>query len=226
MDNLRTPVFVYVVESRTFDFMDLKTQMDLKGLAFIRSHVRHTGRTPSLRQIGTAIGYDSPRSVQLMLERLSKRGLLKYKDGVIKVSTKANDPVEHTVDVPLVGSVACGLPTLAQQDAEAWVSISTRIARPGHTYFLLRADGKSMDKSGIQDGDLVLIKQQAIADEGERVVALIDESATIKHFHRRGDHVLLKPNSSDDTCKPIVVTDDLAIQGVVVAVIPDPFSDH
>lgn len=204
--------------------MDEKTQMDLKGLAFIRSHVRLTGRTPSLREIGKAIGYDSPRSVQLMLKRLSDRGLLKYKDGVIKVAAKTSDPVEHTVDVPLVGSVACGLPTLAQQDPEAWLSISTRIAKPGHKYFLLRAVGDSMNKSGIEPGDLVLIKQQAIADPGQKVVALINDVATIKHFHREREHIILKPNSSNADNKAIVVTDDLVIQGVVVTVIPDILS--
>ncbi len=204
--------------------MDEKIQMELKGLAFIRSHVRHTGRTPSLREIGKAIGYDSPRSVQLMLKRLADRGLLKYKDGVIKVAAKTSDPVEHTVDVPLVGSVACGLPTLAQQDPEAWLSISTRIARPGHKYFMLRAVGDSMDKSGILPGDLVLIKQQAIADTGEKVVALINDVATIKHFHRERELVVLKPNSTNPDNKQIVVTEDLVIQGVVVAVIPDILS--
>ncbi len=204
--------------------MDQKTQMDLKGLAFIRSHVRHTGKTPSLRQIGDAIGYPSPRSVQLMLERLAKRGLLKYKDGVIKLPGKANDPMEHTVDVPLVGSVACGLPTLAQQDPEAWVSISTRIARPGQTYFLLRAVGDSMNLSGIDEGDLILVRQQAIADEGDRVVALINDEATIKHFHRKGDHIVLKPNSRNPKHSPTLVTDDLIIQGVVSEVLPDVLS--
>ncbi|MGV9013741.1 MAG: transcriptional repressor LexA [Flavobacteriales bacterium] len=204
--------------------MDHKTQMDLKGLAFIRSNIRQTGKTPSLRQIGDAIGYPSPRSVQLMLERLAKRGVLKYKDGVIKLPGNAIDPMEHTVDVPLVGSVACGLPTLAQQDAEAWVSISTRIARPGSTYFLLRAVGDSMDLSGIEEGDLVLVRQQAIADDGDRVVALINDEATIKHFSRKGNHVVLKPSSDNPVHMPIVVTEDLIIQGVVVAVLPDVLS--
>jgi repressor LexA len=204
--------------------MDRNREMELKGLAFIRAEVRDSGRMPSLRKIADAIGYPSPRSVQLMLERLAKQGLLKYENGVIELIAELGEPGERTVDVPVVGAVACGLPTLADQNPEAWVSISTRIARPGHKYFFLRAEGNSMDLSGIQDGDLVLIKQQAIANQGERVVALIDESATIKHFHRTGEHVVLKPNSSDKTCKPIVVTDDLIIQGIVVAVIPDPFS--
>ena len=165
--------------------MNRTEKTDLQGYAFIRNQILHSGVTPSLREIGRVVGYNSPRSVQLMLERLKKRGLLKYSDGVIKLSTRKNDVLgEQTVDVPLVGAVACGSPMLAEQEVEAVISISTRIARPGHTYFLLRASGDSMNRAGINDGDLVLVRQQAMADEGERVVALINDDATIKRFHR------------------------------------------
>ena len=77
-----------------------------------------------------------------------------------------------------------------------------------------------MNRSGISDGALVLVKQQPTASEGDMVVALIDDEATIKHFHRDTEMVLLKPNSADPKHKPIVLTDDFAIQGVVVAVLP------
>lgn len=128
---------------------------------------------------------------------------------------------ERTVEVPLVGSVACGLPSLAEQDPEAMIEVSTKIARPGHTYFLLRAKGKSMNKSGINDGDLVLVRQQATAKENDKVVALINDSATIKHFHRQGNVVILRPNSTDKKeQKPIVLSDEFLIQGVVFATFP------
>jgi repressor LexA len=192
---------------------------DLLGYAFIRSQILHFGVVPSLRAIGSAVGYSSPRSVQLMLERLKKRRLLAYSNGVIRLSAQAPIMSEQTVDVPLVGAVACGLPSLAEQEAEAVIQVSTKIARPGHTYFLLRATGTSMNRSGIDDGDLVLVRQQASADEGDRVVALIDDSATIKHFHREGRVVMLKPNSTDKH-KPIVVSEEFLIQGVVVATLP------
>jgi repressor LexA len=192
---------------------------DLQGYAFIRSQILHLGVVPSLRVIGGAVGYSSPRSVQLMLERLKKRRLLAYSNGIIRLSAQAPIMSEQTVDVPLVGAVACGLPSLAEQEAEAVIQVSTKIARPGHIYFLLRATGTSMNKSGIDDGDLVLVRQQASADEGDRVVALIDDSATIKHFHREGRVVMLKPNSTDKH-KPIVVSEEFLIQGVVVATLP------
>ena len=128
---------------------------------------------------------------------------------------------EETVDVPLVGSVACGLPSLAQQDPEAFVQVSTKIARRGQTYFLLRARGSSMNKAGISDGDLVLVRQQATAKNGDRVVALVDHEATIKQFHREGNIVVLRPNSTERTHKPIILSDRFLIQGVVVDTFPN-----
>jgi repressor LexA len=199
--------------------MNKTDQKDLQGYAFIRNQIVHSGVMPSLRVIGNAVGYSSPRSVQLMLERLKKRKLLSYVNGVIRLSSRTPTMSEQTVDVPLVGSVACGLPSLAEQDPEAVIQVSTKIARPGHNYFLLRAIGTSMNKSGINNRDLVLVRQQASANEGEKVVALIDDSATIKHFHREGKVVMLKPNSTDKH-KPIVLSEEFLIQGVVVATLP------
>jgi repressor LexA len=200
--------------------MDEQRKKDRQGYAFVRNRVVHTGVTPSLREIAREVGYLSPRSVQLMLRRLEKEGLLRYADGVITFLPKKALASEHTVDVPLVGSVACGAPSLAEQEPEALIQVSTKIARPGSIYFLLRARGSSMNKSGINDGDLVLVRQQASADEGQKVVALIDDSATIKHFHREGHVIVLRPNSTDKKHKPIVLSDDFIVQGVVAAVLP------
>lgn len=200
--------------------MDRTTKRDLQGYAFIRNQVLHTGVTPSLREVGRAVGYASPRSVQLMLQRLHKKGVLSYSKGIIRLSGKRDVLGEQTIEVPLVGSVACGVPSLAEQEPEALIEVSTKIARPGQFYFLLRAVGTSMNRSGINDGDLVLVRQQPIADEGQKVVALINDDATIKHFHREGDVVVLRPNSTDKTHRPIVLTEEFMIQGVVVAVLP------
>lgn len=204
--------------------MNRTEKTDLEGYSFIRNQIVHTGTKPSLRQIGQAVGYVSPRSVQLMLERLQKRGLLSYKGGRIELlQQNAPEMTEQTVRVPLVGRAACGLPTLAEQDIETYLDVSTKIARSGRPYFLLRAQGDSMDKSGINDGDLVLVRQQATAENGQMVVALINDSATIKHFHRENGLVILKPNSSDKTIQPIILSEEFIIQGIVVQTIPNPF---
>lgn len=156
-----------------------------------------------------------------MLFRLERRGLISYSAGKFQLTLeKQPSSVEHTVSVPLVGAVMCGAPSLAEEDVEAHIRVSTKFARPGSQYFLLRAIGTSMNKSGISDGDIVLVRQQSVAEEGEKVVALINDKATIKHFHRAGGVIVLKPNSTDPKHQPIVVSDDLMIQGVVAAVFP------
>lgn len=201
--------------------MNRTEQKDLRGYAFIRNQILHVGVTPSLREVGKVVGYRSPRSVQLMLQRLQKQGVISYSGGLVKLSRRNASPVsERTVEVPLVGSVACGLPSLAEQDPEALIEVSTKLARPGHTYFFLRARGTSMNKSGIKEGDLLLVRQQPVADDGEKVVALINDDATVKHLYHQEGVIVLKPNSTDARHKPIVLTDNFMIQGVVVAALP------
>jgi len=203
-------------------------ELDRKGLTFIRNYFLATKRAPSLRSIGDVVGYHSPRSVQMMIKRLANRGLLRYEDGVVTLSDEASAAAPHTVSVPVVGSVACGQPSLAEQEPEGWVRLSTRMAPAGHTFYLLRARGTSMNAARIpiNPGELVLIRQQAHATTNDLVVALIDNEATIKEFSRQGQHVVLRPRSTDPEHKPIVVTDDLIIQGIVVDVIPDVFNEN
>lgn len=200
--------------------MNEQDKTDLHGLSFIRNKVVHAGITPSLREVARELGYSSPRSVQLMLLRLQKAGFLRYTGGVITLSARKGPAAEHTIKVPLVGSVACGMPSLAEQRAEAVLEVSTKIAHPGNSYFLLRAIGNSMNKSGIKDKDLVLVRQQQVAAEGDKIVALINDGATIKHFHREGEMVVLRPNSTEKQYQPIILTDEFIIQGVVVATLP------
>lgn len=202
--------------------MDRVDKKDLQAYGFIRDSIVRTGVTPSLREIGRIVGYGSPRSAQLLLERLVKKGLIKRTNGVIHLSRrKAHKESEKTIEVPLVGSVPCGSPNLAEQDPEALVEVSTKIARPGHLYFFLRAKGTSMNQAGINPGDLVLVRQQSTAERGDRVVALINDEATIKRFHREGNAVVLKPDSNDTSHRSIVVSEEFSIQGVVVASLPE-----
>ena len=208
--------------------MNRTEKKDSEGYAFIRNQIVHFGVTPSLREIGKAIGYNSPRSVQLMLpnawnEHASSSALMEV---IVLSSKQTRTTGEQVVEVPLVGSVACGSPTLAAQEPEALIPISTKIARPGHTYFLLRAKGSSMNRAGIQDGDLVLVRQQPSAHNGEKVVALINDDATIKRFYHQGDVVVLKPDSTDKSHKPIVVSEEFTIQGVVIRDAKHLMSSH
>lgn len=195
---------------------------ELEALKHIRNALMHTGQSPSIRKLMRALKYKSPRSVSLIVEQLIKKGSLEKKaDGTLRLLEAPTDERIHaqTVSIPLVGSVACGIPMLAEENLEGMVSVSLRIAKPPHKYFLLRAKGDSMDGKGIIDGDLVLIKRQETAKEGEMVVALVDEEATIKEFHRSDGVVVLKPKSTNPKHKPIVLHENFRIQGIVVTTI-------
>lgn len=200
---------------------------DQKGFNFIRSFILYRGRTPSLRAIAEHMDYGSPRSAAMLIERLTKKGYLARTPAGNLRLLREIDPqslIGQVVELPLVGSVTCGLPMLAEENVEGWIRVSQRIAKPGATYFLLRARGDSMDQRGIQDGDLLLVRQQPVADNGDRVVALLADEATVKEFRRDGGKVLLVPRSSNSVHRAIVLESDFLIQGVVVDVLPDPMT--
>src|SRR3990167_7184957 len=163
------------------------TEKQLKAIRCIRNGLVHQGRTPSVRKLMAALGYKSPRSAQDILEQLQERGVIrKLQSGDYQLMA---DPTlgtsrAQTVDVPLVGSVACGGPILAEENIEGFIPVSTAIAKPGSKHYLLHAHGDSMNRAGIKNGDMVLVRQQSTATQGERVVALIDDEATIKEYRR------------------------------------------
>lgn len=202
------------------------SQNELKALKFIRNALLHFDRSPSVRDVMNELGYKSPRSAMLIINNLINNGFLK-KDSIKKLRL-IKEPEENklhakTVDVPLVGSAPCGAPLLAEENIEMTIPVSTELAKPSHRYFLLRAIGDSMNKKGINDNDLILIRQQPTAENGETVVALIDDRATIKEFHSTANAIILKPRSTNNEHKPIILTDDFQIQGVVIKSMPNPF---
>ena len=170
-----------------------------------------------------AMGYKSPRSAQDILEQLRERRVirkLQSGDYQLMVDPYLGTARAQTVDVPLVGSAACGGPILAEENIEGYIPVSIALAKPGSKHYLLHARGDSMDKAGIKDGDIVLVRQQSTANDGERVVALIDDEATIKQYRRSNGVVVLMPRSSSRKHKPIILTGDFQVQGIVVTVIP------
>lgn len=205
----------------------MSEDISIKGkeaLRHIRNSVMHQGRVPTVRELMNLMLYKSPRSAMLLLEELEEKGFLeKKKDGgyrLLKDLERSN--MARTVTIPLVGTVTCGVPMLAEENIEAWIPVSVSLARPGGKYFLLRARGDSMNEAGINDGDLILVKQQPVADNGQRVVALIDDEATVKEFQKRGDVVALLPRSNNPKHKPIILEYEFQVQGIVIAAIPKP----
>jgi repressor LexA len=195
---------------------------DKKAFNLIRNKLLRDGEKPTLREINEVTGGKSPRSASIVIDRLIKMGLLKKVGDNLRLTENQflNPASIETVNIPLVGTVTCGLPMLAEENVETFIPVSTNLAKRGSQYFLLRASGDSMDQAGIQDKDILLIKQQSTAENGQQVVALINDEATVKIFERTSSAIILRPKSSNIKHKPIIVTDNCQIQGVVVAVLP------
>jgi len=199
---------------------------DKKVYSLIRNRIVHGLDVPTLLEINKVIKKSSLRSAILSLQRLEKAGLIKRMGRKIRLASESlsSNTSVSTVEIPLVGTVAAGELMLAEENVEAMISVTTALARPGSKYFLLRVSGTSMNQakvSGeyIEDGSIVLVRQQESTDNGNIVVALINDEATVKVFERKNGMVILKPKSSDPH-KSIVLTNNCVIQGVVVAVLP------
>lgn len=178
-----------------------------KSYNMVNSYVQNR-RQPSLDDLYKIAEVLGVEAKQLLMTGLQKS---KLNEGAI---TNA-----HTIKIPLLGTVACGTPIFAEENIEAFIPVSDKFIKPSNRYFILRASGDSMDEVGINDGDLVLIRQQNTAFEGDNVVALIDNEATIKEFHYGNNMIILKPRSKNSKHQPIVLTSDFWIQGVVETVI-------
>jgi len=198
---------------------------ELAALRAIRDFLMKHGKMPSVRELMKEMDYKSPRSAAVILQNLIDKNILnKREDGSIQfIQYEFNEEEttsEQTVKIPLLGTIACGLPILAEENIEAMIAVSTKLAKPTDKYFLLQAKGDSMNEKGINDGDLVLVKQQNSADNGDIVVALIDDEATVKELRINDDNVILLPRSSNKTHTPIILSRNFIVQGIVVSTIP------
>lgn len=196
---------------------------EIEALREIRSGIRNLGKFPSARELMVVMGYRSPRSISVLLQKLEEKGHLQrdFRGNLQLVEeSKVFKNNVDTVDIPIVGSAQCGSLSFAEQNIEKFVRVSTKLAPRSKQHFLLRAVGDSMNKAGIEHGDLVLVRVQNFAENGNRVVALVDDEATIKEFHQRGEVVVLQPRSTNPEHQPIIVSEALQIQGIVVTAIP------
>jgi len=183
---------------------------------FIRKYIAGHGIAPSYEEIRRAFRFRSYNSVQKHLKRLEERGVLKSPWGNRKRALELIEPRPAATSLPLVGRVAAGRPVEAIAHPES-VEVPEALLR-GADNFALRVVGDSMIDEGIHDGDIVVVKPQRDALNGQTVVALIGDDATIKQFHRQGSLIELRP--ANPTMRPIVLQEeDLQIQGVVVGLI-------
>lgn len=189
-----------------------------EALRHIRNWLMKHSLMPSVRELMQEMNYKSPRSAMLLMAELEENGFLERKrDGSYKmIKDLSTNETARTVAVPLVGSISCGGALLAEENVEAYVPVSTSLVKKGYKYFLLRAVGDSMNEADIQPGDLVLVRQQSTAENGQIVVALIDDDATLKEFQHKGNVVALIPRSSNPKHKPIILESDFQIQGIII----------
>ncbi len=191
----------------------------------IEQCIREKGYGPTVREICTALGLSSPSTVHVHLNALESKGYIKrdpLKSRSIALAYSIDDEAivddepdaRNIVDVPLVGDVAAGIPILAEQNITNTISLPTEIVGDAPS-FMLSVRGDSMIEVGINDGDYVVVKEQPVANNGDIVVAIVDDGATVKRFYKERDHIRLQPENS--SMEPIIVK-ECSIAGKVVAV--------
>lgn len=210
--------------------MSKRSEMQQRIYQFLLSYLDERGYAPSVRDICDAVGLKSPSTVHFHLKNLAELGYIEksaFKGRAIvpvgREETKKNRSAQRqtsessdgkAMQVPVVGNVAAGSPILAQECVEDYLTFDT--GGRNEEYFALRVRGESMLGLGILPGDLVVVHQQAVARNGEIVVALLGEEATVKTFSRRDGQIWLLPANPD--YQPIDGT-DCSILGKVVAVV-------
>lgn len=194
----------------------------------IEECIREKGYGPTVREVCQSLGLSSPSTVHVHLKALENKGLIKRDplksrsialtyslEGLPALESNVVQPsFSKLVNVPLVGNVAAGAPILAEENITDTITLPTDIVGDSPS-FLLSVRGESMIEAGINDGDYVVVKEQPVANNGDIVVAIVDDGATVKRFYKEADHIRLQPENS--SMEPII-TRDCSIAGKVVAV--------
>jgi repressor LexA len=187
---------------------------------FIRRYAAKTGYPPTVREIGKAVGLHSSSTVHAHLANLEKIGLLRRDPSKPRAIELLFDKARKTIlpdgsGLPLVGNVAAGEPILAEENIEEYIEVPDVIGGEEGDY-VLRVRGESMKDAGIFEGDYVIVRPANEADDGDIVVALLGDEATVKRFFRETDHIRLQPEN--EAMEPIRTT-DAAVLGRVVGVL-------
>src|SRR6516165_12184248 len=197
------------------DFSQL-TERQREIYEFIEEKMDARGYGPTVREIGTAFKIKSPNGVMCHLKALEKKGLIRKERGAAR-AIQLVDRRPPSFGLPLFGKVAAGKPLPAIEQADDRLEVDAILG--GKDRFALKVQGDSMIDDHIQEGDYVVIRRQATAENGEPVVAMIDNEVTLKRFYKEDDHIRLQP--SNEKLSPIIVDDtkDVRILGVLVGVV-------
>lgn len=190
-------------------------------LETIRAWIKQRGYPPTIRELGALLGIKSLRGVTTHLDAIQKKGMLKRESRARSISLlDIMEPFEHAVRVPVLGRVRAGEPALAQEHVEGHIVVDGSLAgmAADSPHFALRVRGDSMINAGIFEGDHVIVRQQPSAEDGDIVVALLGEDATVKRYFKDTDHIRLQPEHP--SMEPLLVakSQPFAILGKVIAV--------
>ena len=200
--------------------MEKLSQKQFEILEYMKKAVREKGYPPSVREICDAVGLKSTSTVHGHLERLERKGYIRRdpaKPRAIEIfsdndSGNSDGSSRELIEVPIVGTVTAGIPILAMENIEDTFPIPSDYA-PNGNIFMLRVKGDSMINAGIYNKDLIMVRQQNTADNGDIVVALIEDFATVKTYYKENGYIRLQPENP--TMSPIIVR-DVSILGKVV----------
>ena len=184
-------------------------------LDFIAETMNETGYAPSVRDICSALNIKSTSTAQMYIERLEAKGYIVKEAGksrTMRLELPGNDKKRYSV--PILGQVAAGTPILTVENFDGYIDYTTEKVFEKGTLFALKVKGESMREIGILNGDIVIVEQRQYADNGEIVVAMIDDEATVKRFFKEDGRYRLQPENSE--MEPIY-TDEVSILGKVVA---------
>jgi repressor LexA len=192
-------------------------------LESIKTHIQTSGFPPTITEIQQEFSFKSPNAVQEHLKALERKGWIRRNPNkwrgveVVGADKRRNGDDRSTIAVPLVGRVAAGSPLLAQENIEGTISVDRSLVGRATGLFALRVRGDSMIQAGIYDGDIVVAQQQPVAENGDIVIALLGDEATVKRFYHQKKGIILQP--ANDMMRPIKVNEevDFRILGKVIA---------
>lgn len=192
------------------------TSRESRILEFIRKKIWEDGFPPTVREIGKAVGLRSTSTVHGYLSRLEELGIIKKDPSssrAIEVVDENSWHKKKMIPMPLVGAVRAGEPIYADEHCEAVFPLPAELVGKDTNCFILEVRGDSMINAGIEEGDYLIVAEQETAQNGDIVVALLDDEATVKRFYREADHIRLQPEN--ENYEPII-TRNVLIRGKVI----------
>lgn len=189
-------------------------------ISYINNEYEKNGRTPSYRDLSKHFNI-SLSTVHYHINNMKENGMLKINDGSHAIITKKMEKNISTTNIAVVGTISCGMPILAEENIESYISLPSSYLGNG-TFFVLKAQGDSMINVGINDGDYVIVRQQDDAEQGQIVVALVENEATLKRYYIDNKRKQVRLHPENDNMEDMFF-DNIKIQGVAVKVLKDLF---